>query len=57
MSNAETWPPRPIGALELFGVGVALMGDQRVFAHPRVGLAQVDAGLLGQLDQPLARPP
>ena len=47
---------RPIGALELLGVGVALMGDQRMFPHPRVGLAQVDAGLPGQLDQPLARP-
>jgi hypothetical protein len=27
-----------------------------MFSHPRVGLAQVDAGLPGQLDQPLARP-
>ena len=34
---------RPVGALELLGVGVALMGDQRVFADPRIGLAQVDA--------------
>ena len=25
---------RPVGALELFGMGVALMGDQRMFAHP-----------------------
>ena len=31
---------RPVGALELLGVGVALMGDQRVFADARVGLAQ-----------------
>jgi len=30
---------RPVGALELLGVGVALMGDQRMFADPRVGLA------------------
>ena len=30
---------RPLGALELLGVGVALMGDQRMFAHPFVGLA------------------
>ena len=30
---------RPVGALELLGVGVALMGDQRAFADPRVGLA------------------
>ena len=33
-------PQRPVGALELLGVGVALMGDQRVFADPLVGLAQ-----------------
>ena len=26
---------RPIGALELLGVGVALMGDQRMFLHQR----------------------
>ena len=32
-------PQRPIGALELFGVGVALMGDQRAFADTLVGLA------------------
>ena len=25
---------RPVGALELLGVGVALMGDQRMFADP-----------------------
>ena len=30
---------RPVGALELLGVGVALMGDQRVFADPLIGLA------------------
>ena len=30
---------RPVGAVELLGVGVALMGDQRMFADPRVGLA------------------
>jgi hypothetical protein len=38
-------------------VAVALMGDQRMFSHPRVGLAQVDAGLPGQLDQPLSMAP
>jgi hypothetical protein len=38
----------PVGALELFGVGIALMGDQRVFADPLVGLAQLNAGFLGQ---------
>jgi hypothetical protein len=47
-------PERPVGALELLGVGIALMGDQRMFAHPRVGLAKLDAGLSGQLHQPLA---
>ena len=47
---------RPVGAPELLGVGVALMGDQRMFAHPRVGLAQIDAGFFRQLHQPLARP-
>jgi hypothetical protein len=47
---------RPVGALELFGVGLALMGDQRVFAGPLVGLAQLNAGFLGQPHQPLARP-
>ncbi len=47
---------RPVGALELLGVGVALMGDQRIFADPLVGLAQFDARSFGQLHQPLARP-
>ena len=45
---------RPVGALELFGVGVALMGDPRMFADPFVGLAQINAGFLGQLRQSLA---
>ena len=49
-------PRRPVGALELLGVGVALMGDQRVFADPLVGLAKLDARLPGQPRQPLARP-
>ena len=47
-------PERPVGALELLGVGIALMGDQRMFAHPRVGLAKLDAGPPGQLRQTLA---
>ena len=47
-------PERPVGALELLGVGIALMGDQRMFADPLVGLAQPDAGLSGQLHQALA---
>jgi hypothetical protein len=32
------------------------MGDQRVFADPLVGLAQLNAGFLSQPHQPLARP-
>ena len=47
---------RPVGALELFGVGIALMGDQRLLADPHIGLAQVEADPLGQPHQPLARP-
>jgi hypothetical protein len=35
---------RPVGALETLGVGIPLMGDQRMFADPLVGLAQPDAG-------------
>src|SRR6202167_3180946 len=30
---------RPVGALELLGVRIALVGDQRVLADPLVGLA------------------
>jgi hypothetical protein len=37
-------------------VGVAVVGDQRVFAHPLVGLMQLNASLPGQLHWPLARP-
>ncbi len=48
-------PQRPVRPLELLGVGVALMGDQRVFADPFVGLAQDDAVLLGQPNQSFAR--
>ena len=49
-------PQRPVGALELFGVGVALMGDQRIASDPLIGLAQGNAGLLRQPDQTLPRP-
>ena len=49
-------PQRPVGALELLGVGIALVGDQRVLADPLIGLAQAHAGLPGELHQPLARP-
>src|SRR5271155_4944373 len=37
---------RPLGALELFRVRVALMGDERSFSHPLVRLTQLDAGRL-----------
>ena len=37
-------------------MGVALVSDQRMLAHPRVGLAQIEASFPGQLRQPLARP-
>jgi hypothetical protein len=47
---------RPVGALELFGMRVTLMGDQRMLADTLVGLAQLDAELPGQLRQSLARP-
>ena len=47
---------RPVGALELFGVGIALMGDERPLAHPLVRLAQLDAGRLRQPCQSLASP-
>ena len=32
-------PQRPVGALELLGVRIALVGDQRVLADPLIGLA------------------
>lgn len=35
-----------VGALELRGVGVALMADQRLFADARIGLAQPHAVLV-----------
>jgi len=46
----------PIGALELFGVGIALMLDQGKLAHPRIGLAQPHPVQLRQPHQLLARP-
>ena len=33
-----------ISALELLGMGIALVLDQRELADPQVGLAQIDAG-------------
>jgi limonene 1,2-monooxygenase len=47
---------RLAGALELMGMRVTLVLDQRVFADPRIGLTQHHAIGLGQPDQPLARP-
>jgi hypothetical protein len=42
--------------LELLGVRVALVSDQRVFADPRIRLAQVYASRLGEAHEPLACP-
>src|SRR5579862_4742554 len=47
---------RLVGALELMGMGVALVRDQRPLADPAIGLAKADAALFGQPHQPLARP-
>ena len=49
-------PQRPVGALELLGVGVALVGDQRMLADPRIGLAQIDASCSSPAS-PAARAP
>lgn len=47
---------RPAGALELLGVGIALMLNQRELAHPRIGLTQAHPMALRQPHQLLARP-
>jgi hypothetical protein len=47
-------PQGPVGALKLFGVGVALMLDQGILAHLLIGLTQVHAVLASQSDQYLA---
>ena len=44
---------RPVGALELLGVRVVLVGDQRVFADP---LRRIGVSNAAFLYQPLARP-
>src|SRR5215467_9831516 len=44
-----------VGALELMGMGIALMLDQRQLADPRIGLAQLDTGMRGKSYQALAR--
>ncbi len=46
---------RLVRALELLGVRIALMGDERVLANALIGLSQGDAVLLGEAHQPLAR--
>lgn len=43
-----------LARLNCFGMGIALMLDQRYLAHPHLGLAQGNAMPLGQLHQPLA---
>ena len=47
---------RAVGALELAGVGIALVHDERELADPLVGLAQLDAEPIGEFDELLARP-
>src|SRR5215831_14680674 len=44
-----------VGTLELLGMGIALMLDQRQLADPRIGLAQLDTGMRGKSYQALAR--
>ena len=44
------------GAVELAGMGVALVLDEGLLADPHIGLAQLDAELLGQRHQLLASP-
>jgi hypothetical protein len=47
---------RPVGAVELLGVGVALVGHQRPLAHARMGLTQRNAVLLGEPHQAARAP-
>ena len=44
-----------VGALELVRMGVALLFNERQLAHAGIGLAKLNPGPLGELDQPLAR--
>ncbi len=37
-------------------MGIALMLDQGAFSDPHIGLAQLQAGLLGQTHEPFPRP-
>ncbi|SHF63701.1 hypothetical protein SAMN02746095_03932 [Acidocella aminolytica 101 = DSM 11237] len=41
----------PVGTVELFGVCIALMADQRYLADARIRLAQLKAEPLGQPHQ------
>ncbi len=43
-----------VGALELLGMGVALMLDQGELADPLIGLAKLDPVLFGQAHEPLS---
>ncbi len=47
---------RLVGPLELLGVRIALVPDQRQLADPHIGLAQIQPRLYGQPHQPSARP-
>ena len=44
-----------VGALELMGMGIALMLDQRQLADPRIGLAQLDTDMRGKPYQAFSR--
>jgi hypothetical protein len=45
---------RLAGPLELLGMGIALIHDQRSLADPDIGLSQVEPGFPAQPHQPLA---
>src|SRR5262249_40352600 len=44
-----------VGTLELLGMGIALMLDQRELPNPRIGLPQPDTDLRGKPDQAFSR--
>ena len=44
-----------VGALELMGMGIAFVLDQRQLADPRIGLAQLDTDMRGKPDQAFSR--
>jgi hypothetical protein len=45
---------RAVRPLELLGVGIALVSDQRLLADPHIGLAQHETGLLPAVPGALA---